>query len=531
MIIDENKMNFYFSGIPFIFSYLVLFCFNPIDCDNIENINLHEDHLPYYFNQFPSVSAVCEKTHNCPFKKHITKNKCWGYESDCTRTNQYSIPRCPGDHRGWVKSKFDQQDTFYHQADFGYIKEQLEKMKLYCEPFFIDDSSLECSENLRFCRGRNLMINFTSLLERDEPIRYKMDVLSDGDIGGYCEFKKELLDKQLDHLSPLQSWAPEFRYFTRLKRKPIIEGDCDVILEKPTYILKIDATVNMYHHFCDFLNLYASLHINASHPSAFSTDVHVLIWETYTYRSSFQDTWKAFTDHPILDLKDFKGKKVCFKNVVFPLLPRMIFGLYYNTPIIYGCEGSGLFDAFSKHILHRLKIPFYKRYNKKIRITFLSRETRYRRILNEDEIVTSLNKNKHYEVQKISFNQHIPFKKQLEITRNTDIFIGIHGAGLTHLLFLPQWAAVFEVYNCEDPNCYLDLARLAGVKYFTWANASLLQTVNDGSYEGGAHAKFVNYHFDPTEFLKIVEKAAKHVKNHPSFMKLFDDTNHAHNEL
>ncbi|XP_045470224.1 EGF domain-specific O-linked N-acetylglucosamine transferase isoform X1 [Harmonia axyridis] len=458
MIIDENKMNFYFSGIPFIFSYLVLFCFNPIDCDNIENINLHEDHLPYYFNQFPSVSAVCEKTHNCPFKKHITKNKCWGYESDCTRTNQYSIPRCPGDHRGWVKSKFDQQDTFYHQADFGYIKEQLEKMKLYCEPFFIDDSSLECSENLRFCRGRNLMINFTSLLERDEPIRYKMDVLSDGDIGGYCEFKKELLDKQLDHLSPLQSWAPEFR-------------------------------------------------------------------------SSFQDTWKAFTDHPILDLKDFKGKKVCFKNVVFPLLPRMIFGLYYNTPIIYGCEGSGLFDAFSKHILHRLKIPFYKRYNKKIRITFLSRETRYRRILNEDEIVTSLNKNKHYEVQKISFNQHIPFKKQLEITRNTDIFIGIHGAGLTHLLFLPQWAAVFEVYNCEDPNCYLDLARLAGVKYFTWANASLLQTVNDGSYEGGAHAKFVNYHFDPTEFLKIVEKAAKHVKNHPSFMKLFDDTNHAHNEL
>lgn len=30
----------------------------------------------------------------------------------------------------------------------------------------------------------------------------------------------------------------------------------------------------------------------------------------------------------------FRGKTVCFKNVVFPLLPRMIFGLYYNTPLV-----------------------------------------------------------------------------------------------------------------------------------------------------------------------------------------------------
>ena len=32
--------------------------------------------------------------------------------------------------------------------------------------------------------------------------------------------------------------------------------------------------------------------------------------------------------------------------------------------------------------------------------------------------------------------------------------VGIHGAGLTHLLFLPDWAHVLELYNCEDPGCY-----------------------------------------------------------------------------
>ena len=90
----------------------------------------------------------------------------------------------------------------------------------------------------------------------------------------------------------------------------------------------------MYHHFCDFFNLYASLHVNSSHQSTFSTDVHILIWETYSYYSSFGAVWEAFTQHPIWDLKTFRGETVCFKNVVFPLLPRMIFGLYYNTPVV-----------------------------------------------------------------------------------------------------------------------------------------------------------------------------------------------------
>lgn len=39
----------------------------------------------------------------------------------------------------------------------------------------------------------------------------------------------------------------------------------------------------------------------------------------------------------------------------------------------------------------------------------------------------------------------VPFTEQLRITHNSDVFIGMHGAGLTHLLFLPNWAVVFEL--------------------------------------------------------------------------------------
>ncbi|CAH1183795.1 unnamed protein product [Phaedon cochleariae] len=492
-------------------------------CDtNFTTINLPDEHMQYYFRNFPELAQHCSNEENCKYKNQLNSSKCWGYEFDCKWEDQYSIPHCPGDHKGWVSSKFAQKSTFHTQADFGYIKQQLGEMKVLCEPLFATDSSLECSDHLRFCRGRNIMMNFSKLASREDPIRYKMDVLGEGDIGGYCELHKNVLDEQADHISPLQSWGPEVRFFSRLNQRPIREGLCDVVVEEPTFIVKIDATVNMYHHFCDFLNLYASLHLNSTHPSTFSTDVRVLVWESFTYRSAFSDTWQAFTDHPLWDLKTVAGRTVCFRNVVLPLLPRMIFGLYYNTPIIYGCEKSGLFDAFSKHILHRLQVPLHPRTAKKIVITFLSRNTKYRKILNEDELVATLENNSNYEVRRVVYDKNIPFKKQLEITRNSDVFIGIHGAGLTHLLFLPEWAVLFELYNCEDSNCYFDLARLKGVKYLTWEDDTKLERFEEGGYEGGAHAKFANYVFDKEEFLRIVEKAVQYVRNHTQFEKLVD---------
>jgi protein O-GlcNAc transferase len=207
-------------------------------------------------------------------------------------------------------------------------------MRMICEPFAIHDSSLDCSDQLRFCRGRNLMINFTDLIHRKEPFRWQNDVLKPGDIGGFCKFNKELLDTNSMFMSSLQSWAPELTNFKSLDQRPIASKMCDVVIEKPTFIMKLDSTINMYHHFCDFFNLYAAQHVNFTHPNGFSTDVHILIWETFSYWSPFSQTFEAFTENPILNLNHFSGNVVCFKNVVFPLLPRMIYGLFYNTPIV-----------------------------------------------------------------------------------------------------------------------------------------------------------------------------------------------------
>ncbi|ODN03890.1 EGF domain-specific O-linked N-acetylglucosamine transferase [Orchesella cincta] len=491
------------------------------------SLDLPHEFLAHYFASYPKLAADCEKDNSCPYKAHLNKNVCWGFEDDCDSSRRYSNPICDEDHKGWVKTKKEQVDTFYKQGDFGYIQNYRDSMKLICKPSFPTDSALECSENIEFCRGRNIMIDFRGLLNRTTAVMYDMDVLKPGEIGGKCELNKGPLTAEVARLSSLQTWLPELRNFVELHESPMVnpQSQCDQIIKTPVYIMKIDATVNMYHHFCDFMNLFASLFVNSTtnNIDMFPTNTKVLIWRTYKYSSSFEATFRAFTSNPIMNLNDFKGKRVCFKNVVFPLLPRMIFGLFYNTPLIWGCRNSGLFNAFSKFVLHRLRVDQRSAPNlNKIRVTLLSRETRYRKILNEDNLLQTLRNNTNLSVRRVAFTWQTDFVEQLSIIAETDILIGMHGAGLTHLLFLPDWAVVFELYNCGDVHCYADLARLRGVKYMTWQDESKVSKEDDGSFKENGnteHPKHSDYAFDTAEFLKLVNEAVSYVKKSGSKYK------------
>jgi len=232
---------------------------------------------------------------------------------------------CDGEGYNWAKTKAEQKRIFFNQADFGYIRERIQEMKEYCKPNTdepVDDnlkSSLICSKYFRFCKAHNIMIDFQKLTNIQEPMRYRDDVLKDGQIGGlYCKLDDKGISQESDHKSPLQSWFEELEHYTVFN----LSLNCDLLISKPTFIMKLDATVNMYHHFCDFINLYASLFVNNS----FNMDNNILIWDTFPYRSNFGIMWDAFTSNPILNLNQFKGKRVCFQDAVFPFLPRMIFG-------------------------------------------------------------------------------------------------------------------------------------------------------------------------------------------------------------
>ncbi|KAK3769696.1 hypothetical protein RRG08_004947 [Elysia crispata] len=502
------------------FIYFIILNAGFLSAYNWDQLNLSPSHLPFYFKNNPGIEKHCQDDVECPYQELTGMEKCWGYEPDCDKSHHYANPNCTGDNRHWAKNKEEQEYKFWSTADFGMLLERKKELRMYCKPNSKEDSSLQCTKYLRYCRAANIYLDFSSkpITKSNERDRYREDVLGPGLVGGHCELDDVNLRAQGEHKSPLQSWFAEIQHFSSLEFYPSKDENCDMVFNKPTYLMKLDAGVNMYHHFCDFVNLYASQHLNNS----FNTDVSIIMWDTTTlpYGDFFSVTWKAFTDHPIIPLSDLDGKKVCIKDAVFPLLARMRYGLYYNMPLMPGCVGSSLVKAFSEHVLHRLNVPQAGPHNEKIRVTLLSRNTKYRNILNQEELVKAMKSDGELEVSVVEYNRLMLFEEQLNNSHNSDIFIGIHGAGLTHLLFQPDWAVVIELYNCEDPSCYFDLARLRGLKYITWEKKKKLTQEDEGHHPTlGAHAKFTNYAFDVMEFMRLVYKAADHVRNHPQFIQ------------
>lgn len=71
---------------------------------------------------------------------------------------------------------------------------------------------------------------------------------------------------------------------------------------------------------------------------------------------------------------------------------------------VWGCRKSGLFHAFSNFVLHRLRIDQRSGPNlKKIRVTFLSRDTKYRKVENENLLLKELKNNTNLVVKSVNY--------------------------------------------------------------------------------------------------------------------------------
>ncbi|GMS96359.1 hypothetical protein PENTCL1PPCAC_18534, partial [Pristionchus entomophagus] len=491
-----------------------------------DDFDLPPELLEYTIRNRPELRERCAKDPDCPISSSALSNgRCWGHEPSCPFERSYSADRISCTlpvAQGQIQNRKVQHEHFFDQADWGYLKGhgRSEKHEI-CSSSEEDRTRLVCSRHLAHCTAENIFFDFSNLNAKRSK-RYRDDVIQQGQVGGNCEtFNKKLLETHTDRQSYLQSWGAELKHFESSSEFVVHDEHCDVIFERPTIVIKLDASINMFHHFCDFINLYASQHINGS---LFDTDVDVLWWDTFSngfIDPYFKAAWSAFSQNPPVELIALDGKRVCFRKALLPLLARQRYGMYYNMPMTDGCAGSGLMHAFAHHIFHRLRVPQRGPLVDKVRVTILSRSTQHRRIMNEKELMARLKSMDGIEARIVDYNGKVPFLDQLESTHNSDVFIGMHGSGLTHLLFLPDWAAIFEIYNCEDESCYYDLARLRGVRYKTWSNMTLLTRHGEGRHphNGTPHAKFTDYSFDVDEFERIVSQLVEYVKRHPQFVE------------
>ena len=99
-----------------------------------------------------------------------------------------------------------------------------------------------------------------------------------------------------------------------------------------------------------------------------------------------------------------------------------------------------------------------------------------RKIFNEDELIEDLMKTFPNACVQAVLMDALPLANQLQIISSTDILIGMHGAGMTHTVFLPRHAAVLEIFPKGFKTgrpwfiCYEKIANWRNLKYASWEN-------------------------------------------------------------
>lgn len=133
------------------------------------------------------------------------------------------------------------------------------------------------------------------------------------------------------------------------------------------------------------------------------------------------------------------------------------------------CTNAPILDLFSRRVLefYGIRDPPVRSDDDPITLTFIDRRGT-RRLQNQKTLFKEIEKRvPHVKIQMVDFAA-IPFSEQLRIVRGTDILVGVHGAGLTHSMFMRHGAgAVVEIQpDVLDFNLFRNVAGMRNLGYY-----------------------------------------------------------------
>ncbi len=119
---------------------------------------------------------------------------------------------------------------------------------------------------------------------------------------------------------------------------------------------------------------------------------------------------------------------------------------------------------YNEELLKKLRAKFIKN-NNTSKIIYISRKNASQRYINnEDELIDLL---VQYGVD-VHIFENYEFEEQIELMSKAKCVIGLHGAGLTNMLFMPEGGMVLEIRNEGDAenNCYFSMASALDLDYY-----------------------------------------------------------------
>ncbi|XP_021742904.1 uncharacterized protein LOC110708986 [Chenopodium quinoa] len=193
---------------------------------------------------------------------------------------------------------------------------------------------------------------------------------------------------------------------------------------------------NIFHDTSDIL---IPLYLTSLH---FNREVQFLIQDKHYYwNERHKVTLKALSKYEIIDLDHDKEIR-CFNNAIIGVKSHRDFGIDPEK-LPYGLTLRN-YTQFTRKIYSLQRdtaIQMTAEDDRKPRLLIISRK-KTRTILNENEIVAEAQR-LGYDVVVIDARMNL--KNFSKIVNSADVMLGVHGAGLTNILYLPENAVLIQV--------------------------------------------------------------------------------------
>jgi len=236
-----------------------------------------------------------------------------------------------------------------------------------------------------------------------------------------------------------------------------------------------DNSQNLWHTMMEIMSMTMSLDIlretmNLQTGRPFFTDKHVESTQVLILDElpdgPYYDLWSLFAGRPPVRFSEMPSGSSTRTSLIFPLAGSSN-PFWQAEWVKFNCGESVLLKTFSRRVLEFYNISDnLPRSERQLVLTLIDRKEK-RRLLHKAEYFDAVQaKFPDVLVQIVDFAE-LALAEQIKVAHSTDILVGVHGAGLTHGIFLPPSSAVVEIQPPTLKHQGFDLmAQSLGHRYY-----------------------------------------------------------------
>lgn len=233
---------------------------------------------------------------------------------------------------------------------------------------------------------------------------------------------------------------------------------------------------NLWHRLMELFSLFMTLDVlqmtrnPATNKPYFSNEdmehTQVVILDDIA-DDPYMELWSLFARKPLVRLSDLGAETPSLRNIIVPLAGGSN-PMWSGDWELHSCDHSELLRVFTKRVL-----DFYNvndellAVDRPLVLTFIDRKEK-RLLVNKEEYISNLkSKFPAVKIELVNFAA-ISFAEQLKIVHRTDILVGVHGAGLTHGMFMPPGSTMVEILPPGVAHKgFRNMAKLLGHNHFS----------------------------------------------------------------